>query len=119
MKSGQLTTKGIHRIITTGRELSDDVDSSNVSSFNDKKNKYLSDIYDDTFKCIKNSDIQEFNIHRNVNKRNIFVSLSNSNIELYNKYEHISSLNYINYNNQKYHNYYIISKGIGCFQIYY
>ena len=78
MKSGLLTTKGIHGIITPGGEISVQVDSIKVSTINDKKNLYLSDsssyIYDDTFKCIKNSDIQEFYINGN-EKKNIFLFL--------------------------------------------
>ena len=123
MKSGQLTIKGIPGIITPDGEISGHVDSSKVSTINDKKNKYLSDssshIYDDTLKCIENTDTQEFYIHGNEKKKYIFVSVSNSNIKLYSKNGYISSLNYISYYNPDNNYYYIISEGIGCFQIYY
>ena len=90
MKQGQLTTKGINRIKISGGEISGDVDSSDDSSINNKPIKYLSSsffhIYDDTFKyIIHNSDIQKFSIHENKEKSYIFVSFSNSNIELYDK----------------------------------
>ena len=69
-------------------------------------------------KCIYNSDIQKFYIHENKERPYIFVSV-NSDIELCDKEECISSQKYIDSDNPKYQNYYIIAKGIGCFQIYY
>ena len=85
MKQGQLTTKGINKIKIPDGEISGDVDSSDNSSIKDKNIKHLSSsfshIFDDTFKCIHNSEIQKFYFHENKEKSYIFVSVSNSNIE--------------------------------------
>jgi hypothetical protein len=106
----------IYNLISTEKERLEISNPKKVGSI-----KYLSEpssqIYDDTLKCINNSDIQKFYINANKQKRYIFVSVSNSSIELY-KYKSIYSLNdfHPNYPDD---NYYILSKGIGCFQIYY
>ena len=90
--------------------------NNNISTLFSSNISYISD---DTYKCIYNSEIQYFIIKNNKEKDHIFVSFSNTNIQLYNGGKHISKLNYITYYIPKYDDYYIISKGIGCFQVIY
>ena len=106
MKSGKLSTKimkGIIPNLKSGKQLSN-------STFN---------IYEDTFKCIDDSENKTFYIHGNKEKQYIFVSVSNSNIKMYDKHGPIYSKNYFDWNHPDYDYFYIISKGTGCFQVYY
>ena len=82
--------------------------------------KYLSvsysNIYYDTFKCIKNFNyIQSYIIKPDVEKPYFYISFSNKNNELYNENTLLSKLNYI----AKGDEYFILSKNVGCFQIYF
>lgn len=82
--------------------------------------KYLSvsysNIYDNTFKCIKNSNyIQSYFIKPNKEKPYFYISFSNKNNELYNEDKILSKLNYV----EKGDKYFILSKNEGCFQIYF
>ena len=76
-------------------------------------------IYEDTYKCIYDSEIKSFYINGNKEKHYIFVSVSNSNLYLVKDYKIINSKNYIGWNHPEYDTFHIISQGIGCFQVYY
>ena len=77
----------------------------------------FSNISDDTFQCIDNSEPQYFYINGNSEKHYSFISFTNSNHKLYVNDKLITDLNYIAFSAKN--NIYIISKDKGCFQIYY
>ena len=114
LKSYKLKTKK-----KKGLVVAEKLDKEDVNLKNDKQLSNSSfHIYNDIYKCIDDSEINRFYIHGNKSKEYIFVSVSNSNITLYDKYE-IHSSNYIGWNSPEYGNYFIISRGTGCFQVHY
>ena len=115
MKSGKLSTKLMRGIIVKEKL---DYEDNNL-----KNDKQLSDltfhIYEDTYKCVDDSEDKTFEIHGNEEKEYIFVSISNLNIKFYSKYGNENSKNYLAWNPPHYGGCYIFSKGAGCFQVHY
>lgn len=113
MKSDKLIRKIMRKSVVEEK-----LDIKDINLKNDKQISYSSfHIYEDTYKCIDDSKINIFYIHANEEKKYIFVSVSNSNIILYDGKYRILSKNY--FDNSEYGNYSIISVGAGCFQVYY